>query len=195
MRHLLLVAFLAIPVLAQEHDPKAAHKSGSHETGGHDESLGMWKWANFAILAALIGYGAAKAAPAFFRGRSDEILKSIREAREARDEAEARAAAIEKKLSRIGDEIDAVRASSRQEMESEGRRIQEETRRLVAKLQENASSEIAAMGKQAEADLRRHALDLALQLAEQKVKQRLTPTTQSSLVNRFVQGLRGGGVN
>ena len=33
----------------------------------------IWQWANFAILAALLGYGIAKTLPAIFRDRTSEI--------------------------------------------------------------------------------------------------------------------------
>ena len=56
-----------------------------------------WKWANFAVLAAGLGYLVAKNAGPFFRSRSEEIQKGIKDAAQVRAEAEARASAIEKR--------------------------------------------------------------------------------------------------
>ena len=106
-----------------------------------------------------------------------------------RHEAEARAAAIEKRLANLETELASLRADAKREMESEGARIQEETKRLVAKAGEQAEQEIAAMSKAAENELRRHASLLALELAEKKLKARMSPETDASLVERFVAGL------
>ncbi|MFN7924095.1 MAG: ATP synthase F0 subunit B [Bryobacteraceae bacterium] len=189
MKRLLLIATLAIPLaLAQEH--------GKSE-GGHEEDQSMWKWANFGILVVLMGWVINKHAPAFFKARTDEIQKSIKEAQQTREEAEKRASAIEAKIANLGAELETMRTTSKQEMEAEGTRIQQETARMLAKAQDNAKSEIASIAKQAEVELKAHASKLALELAEKKLRDRLTPMAQSSLVSRFVQGLNGpeGSVN
>ena len=80
------------------------------ETG--DPWLG-WKWANFAILAAGLGYLIRKHAPAFFEQRSLEIRQGIAEATKAKQEAEARAAAMERRLASLESEIASLRAGAR----------------------------------------------------------------------------------
>jgi F-type H+-transporting ATPase subunit b len=174
VKRLLLVALLALPAVAEEH--------GS----GHGEPAAVWKWANFGILAAAIGYAVAKNAPGFFRNRTAEIQKSIVEARRLREEAEARAAEIERKLANIGAEIESMRAQARQEMESEGQRFEQETARLVARVEEHARQEIESLTKHAENELQAYAAELTLKLARQKVEARLSPETQTVLLSRFL---------
>ena len=196
MRRIALGLILTlVPLLAQEHQaapPEAAahgEAAAAHESGGEHSDLGMWKWANFAILAALMGWAIAKNAGPFFAGRLAEIQKDINEAKQVRAEAEARASAIEARLANLDSELATLRTDAKREMESESVRIQEETKRVVARAGEQAGQEIAAMSKAAENELRREASHLALELAEKKLKAQMTPAVDSLLVARFVAGV------
>ncbi len=165
----------------------AAQEHGAEHHDG-DPYL-FWKIVNFAILAGILGFIAVKVGGPAFRERGEEIRRSIDDARVIREEAEARAAAIESRIAGLSTDLDQLRETSRSEMASEELRIQEETARQAAKLEENAAQEIQQATKRAEQELRNHAAKLAVQLAEDRVKSRLTPNTQASLVRRFVDDL------
>src|SRR4029077_3620459 len=98
--------------LAQEHAP-ASEKAGHGEAAEKD--MTGWKWANFALLAAALGYLVVKHAGPYFASRSIEIRKGIEDAQKLRAEAEERAAAMESRLANLGAEVDAMRKSSREE--------------------------------------------------------------------------------
>lgn len=171
--------------------PSGAAAHGSEEGGHGNESVQTWKLVNFGLLAVGLGWVIAKNAGPFFRGRTETIRQAIDEARQIRADAEARAAEIDRRLASLGSEIEKMSASAREEMSAESSRIQEETRRLSARLQAQAEQEIASAGKNAEAELHAHAARLALDLAEKKVRARMTPDLQGSLVERFVASLPG----
>lgn len=174
------------PTPAGEHGPAAAEGGHGEE---HGDPLAKWKWINFAILAGAIGYAIVKNAGPFFAGRIAEIQKEITEARAIKAEAEGRAAAIEKRLANLDSELASLRADAKREMDAEGARIQEETRKAAAKAEEQIQLEIAAAAKAAENSLRTEASRLALELAEKKLKARMSPETEGSLVGQFVAGL------
>ncbi len=199
MKRILLAVALTLPAAySQEHGatPAAGHGEGHGEAGGHGD-LALWKWANFAILVAALGWAVSKNAGPFFASRTAEIRKSIDEARKVRDDAVARANEIEKRIGNLSGEVAALRDTSKKEMEAESARIGAETERMIARARESASQEIAAMTKQAQEELRNHAAKLALELAEGKVKARLDGGTQDALVNGFLADLRrtGGSSN
>lgn len=179
MSRLVAVLMLAATAFAAEH--------GSEGAG---DNSAMWKWVNFAVLAGLIGYGIAKNAGPLLAIRGNEIRRAIDDARQTRAEAEQRAAAIESKISNLATELDRMRAAAKSEMASEASRIQEETQKMLARMQENAAHEIASISKHAEQELRQHAARLALELAEAKVRSRVTPVAQTALVQRFVADLK-----
>jgi len=164
----------------------------AQETSGGEGSSGLefWKWANFVVLAGAIGYFAGKYGPPFFAARSHSIRKDIVEAEQARKEAEARAAAVEQRLANLEADIAALRAEARDEGRAETERIAHHTAAESAKIHSNAEQEIAAAGKAARMELKAYAAELAISLAEQKIRARMTPATQEALVRGFVRDLK-----
>ena len=86
----------------------------AQEKGGESgDALGMWRWVNFAILAAGIGYLLAKNLPTFFSSRTSAIQKEIAEAQRLKQESEQRSAAILRRVSSLSADIEAFRVQSR----------------------------------------------------------------------------------
>lgn len=147
----------------------------------------VWAWANFAMLAAGLGYLVAKKGGPWFAARSVAIRKGIAEAEEIHAEAEARAADVDRRLAGLGAEIEALRSHARQEQAAEGERIRQQTAADLARIQEHAAREIDAAGKTARLQLKRYSAQLAMDLAEQKIRRQMTPGIQSALVENFVR--------
>lgn len=199
MRRLLLVAVFLVHALsfAQENAVEkaidvAGEKTGEHVAEAEKNELPneiWWKWANFGILVAALGYLVAKNAGPYFVSRSSEIQKGIAEANAVKAEAEARAAAIEARIANLSGEIETIRKSSHEEIEAEGARISAETARSIAKVQAHAEQEIASAVKNASLGLKAHAAELAIALAGQQIRDRMSPQVQDQLVHAFVQEL------
>jgi F-type H+-transporting ATPase subunit b len=157
-----------------------------------DEMI-VWKWANFAILAAGAGYLFAKHLPVFFKSRTTDIQKDITEAQLTKQTAEKRAAEMEARLNSLGADIQKFRAQSKTEMEHEAGRIRQETAQQIAKLQKQAEQEIESAGNLASRELRSYAAQLALDLAEQRIRTRLDVSTEAGLVDDFTKDLQQQG--
>lgn len=153
-------------------------------------NLQMWKWANFLLLAGGLGYLIGKNAGPFFAARSQSIGKDLAESQKTREEAEARSAEVERRLANLEAEIARLRAESQQEAKAETERLAGHTAAEIAKIQANAEQEIAAAGKAARMDLKRYSAELAVDLAEKKIRARMTPVTQDALVRGFVRDLK-----
>jgi F-type H+-transporting ATPase subunit b len=166
----------AVSAFAQEAEPS-------------DPWLG-WKWANFAILAAGLGYLIRKHAPAYFEQRTKEIQQGILEATKAKQDAEARAAAMDGRLAGLESEIASLRTTARAEMAAEGERIGRETEHRLRRIQAQSAEEIALMSRAATAELRKYSAQLALDLAQQRIRSRMTKEVEDGLVDRFLQDLR-----
>jgi F-type H+-transporting ATPase subunit b len=164
-----------------------AQENATHESG---DSMIVWKWANFIILAGGLGYLMAKTLPPFFQSRSADIQKGIAEAQQLKREAEKRFAEMEARLGALGAEIENFRKQSQAEMEQEGQRIREETAQQIKKLQIQGEQEIESAGKTARRDLSAYAADLALQLAEQRIRTRLSPDLVAGLADGFIDDLK-----
>jgi F-type H+-transporting ATPase subunit b len=184
MRRLILYAPLALVLLLSPAAVRAEEKHGEEEG-----SLKVWEWANFALLAAGLGYVIAKNAGPAFDARGRRIRKEMVEAEEAKREADARAADVERRLAHLADEIAALRAEAQREGEAENARYARSSAAEMAKIQAQAEQEIDAAGKAARMELKRHAAELAIALAEQKLRARITPETEDRMVRGFVKNI------
>jgi F-type H+-transporting ATPase subunit b len=187
---------LSTAAWAQEGHAAAEPKEGEHATSaeGHEEGdrFAVWKWANFAILAAVLGYMLNKALPPFFAGRTAGIQKGIADAQKLKADAEQRAAEMERRMATLESEVEALRAQAHAEIAKDSDRTRQEADQHMARIQAHAEQEIAAMTKTATLQLKAHSAELALALAEQRIQARMTGGAQGALVDRFVQQLDAG---
>lgn len=181
---------LALTVLAQPRpEPPAINPEKEEKTTETTDGLEAWKWANFLILAGVLGWMIAKSAPPFFRRRTEEIQRGISEAAQLKQEAEARAAKVEMRMASLQSEIEHVRAEAKSEIEKESARIGQETQQYLARIRDHAEQEIAAHTRQTEKELRAYSAQLAIELAEQRIRGRLSGDTQNALVDGFLKQL------
>jgi F-type H+-transporting ATPase subunit b len=198
MKKLIAAIFLAtVLAVGQEgHAASAeAHAQAATKHGeGHAEAPMpneiWWKWANFAILFGLLGWLISKNAGPFFRARSQQITAGIAESTRAREEAEARAAEIERKVSNLSVAVEQLRRQSHDEIAREGERVRTETEAQIRKVQHQAQAEIQAAARHASHELKAYSAQLAMQLAEQQIRDRMTPDKQQWIASSFVQELR-----
>lgn len=202
----LLSFCVVISAVAQEHQPATPEHAAAAEQGAHGESggghggghgaanLDFWKWINFGILAGLIGYALYKKGGGFFTARTAEIRRDLDSSAKLKLDAEARYADVERRLAKLDDEIADLKAQARTESEAEGRRIRQETEREIAKIRSQAEQDIASAGTAAQQELRAYAASIAVNLAERRIRERLTPETDSALVGRVAADIeRQGG--
>ncbi len=177
-RLLLATALLTTPVLAQE----AEHKS---ESGGEKPGMKSGNGRIFAILAGILGYMISKNVGPLLVARSAEIQEGLAAGERAKAEADARAAAVAAKLSGLDQAIAQMKAAATEEREREVARIQREAAAELARIQQNAKMEIEHAGKLARFEIQRAAAKAAIDLAEQKVRARMTPDVQEALLQSF----------
>jgi F0F1-type ATP synthase membrane subunit b/b' len=194
MKRLILALVL---VLAAAPGIALAQEGAGHEGAGQakqekqDEgTLEIWKWVNFVLLAGGLGYLIGKNAPAFYAGRTAAIRKDMEESLKARQEAEARAADVERRLAALEGEIAGLRGESEQELKAAAELVTRQTAEEIEKIQAHAGHEIETASKQARAELKRYAAELAVGVAREKVRARMTPATQDQLVDGFVRDLK-----
>lgn len=179
----------------QEHAAQAVQHGEGHEAQPMPNEI-WWKWANFAVLALGLGFLIGKNAGPFFRARTTAIQSDIAQSAAVRAEAEARASQIEQRIANLSTEVEALRQTSRQEIGREGDRVKAETAALSAKLQKQAEAEIAAAVKNASQELKAYSAELAIGLAKQQIRDRMTPDAQNALTDAFVKDLgRKGSLN
>lgn len=159
------------------------------DEGSSTEVSPLWKWANFAILAVGLGYLMAKSLPGIFTSRTTEIQKGISEAQQMKLDAERRSAEMDARLNALGADIEKFRTQSAAEMQQEGERISRETAAQIKKIEQQAAVELESVGKTARRQLKEYAAELAMGLAEERLRARMDNATESALVDDFVRDL------
>jgi F-type H+-transporting ATPase subunit b len=179
----LVVFFLCIALSAH-----AAEEGGSAATEHANE---LFKWINFAIVAAALIWLFAKKLPAWFRGNADTISSAITKATAAKEEAEQQVREAETKLANLKQEIASLQATAKKEGAEEGERIRALAQSDAKKVGIAAQAEIEAAERAARMELKALAASLAVDGAESLLAKQLTPAAQESLMDSFVKSLEG----
>jgi F-type H+-transporting ATPase subunit b len=178
----LLVACVFAAALPAQHGGEAKHEQGSS-----DQTL--WKFANFLILAGALGYFIYKKGGGFFRSRTGEIQRGIKEAAALRAGADSRYAEMERRLAQLGAEVEGLRRQALEESRAEGERMRQQGQRQLETILRQAEQEIVAVAKSARQRLRADAAEMAVQLAAVEIRRQLTPETDRALAGAMVHEL------
>lgn len=151
----------------------------------------IFKWINFAIVAAVILWVFARKLPPVFRRNAENIGSAITRATAAKEEADRQLRGAEAKLANLQKEVAALREEANQEAAAESERIRMAMRSDEQKIAAAAKGEIEAAERAARMELKQLAAKLAVDGAESMVVKQLTPAVQDSLISSFVKTLEG----
>ncbi len=129
----------------------------------------------------------------FFQKRTELIEKTLNEAKEAKAASLKALQEVETRLKAKDTEIEAILAASRKSGEQERDSIIVESDRLKAKIMEQAKTNIEYELKQAKEAIKAEAVELAMELAEKKLKEKLTKEEQEKLLEDSLTKIGGKG--
>jgi len=167
----------------------AVQKLGAMIGLNAEQAATVFTVANFVVLAALIGWFLAKTLPKTFRNRNTAIQKGLVDARTATEEASARLNSVEERLSKLDDQIAAMRAQAEKDSAHDEQRIRASVEEDKKKILATAEQEIAAATALAHRQLQQYAAELAIDQAAHKLV--VTAETDRLLVQSFARRLMG----
>lgn len=142
---------------------------------------------NFLILAALLTWAAKKAdLKGLLNARRAGIMKALREAEEAREEAESKLSEYSERLEKATREIDDIKTAVRQDGEAEKARIIAEAEETAGRIREQARISAQQEVEAARAQLRAETARLSVQLAETTLKQAVSRSDQDKFVDEYL---------
>jgi F-type H+-transporting ATPase subunit b len=148
---------------------------------------------NIFVLFAGVGYGLLKVLPKAFRNRTTTIQKHLVDARTATEEATARLSSVEARLSKLDEQIAAMRQQAEADSARDEQRIlasvEEEKNKIVAA----AEAEIQSATTTARRAIQKYAAELAIEQAARKLV--VTAETDRLLVESFANKLGEGSNN
>jgi F-type H+-transporting ATPase subunit b len=142
----------------------------------------MWKIINFGVLVAILVIFARKPFQSFLKNRTEMIEKTLKEAKEAKELAEKALREVEERLKTKDKDIEEILSASKKTGELERERIIQESDKLKEKILEQAKVNIAYELKHAKEAIKAEAAEIAIELAEKKIKEKLTKEDQERLL-------------
>jgi len=161
------------------------------EAGGSHIMEWVWKIINFAALAFILWYFGRGPVKTFLKNRTEMIQKTLDEARQARELAEKALKEVEEKLKTKDSEVEGIIMASKESGEREKAALIEEGKRMSEKIIEQAKANIEFELKRAKEEIKAEAVEIALELAEKKIKEKLTPEEQKRLIEESLAKLEG----
>ncbi len=197
----------AAPVPAGPAHAAPAHPPGPASAGGHAEKpfvlFGKWhvppllveifRWANFLVLFGALLYLMRRPAADFFAARGKAITEGLESGRRASEEASQKVREINRRLASLESEIAAMRAAAAGEGQAEADRLRQAVRAEVQKIFAGSEQEVRALTKAARNELKGYAAGLAVELAEQRIRGRMTPEKQAELLRGYSAEIGGHG--
>jgi F-type H+-transporting ATPase subunit b len=156
-----------------------------------ETAAGIFEVINFVLIVLLVGVPIAKVLPKIFHKRSETLVVSLKTAREATADANARLSAVEAKLAGLDDEIKKFRAQVEAESLEDEARVKANLAEESARIVQAAEQELSVAAAQARRGLRHFAADLAIGQAAKQMD--LTPETDRALIAEFISSAAGAG--
>ena len=167
--------------------------------GGHgaEEYTFMADWLprliNFAIIVGALVYFLRKPVRDMFKNRTLEIAKAMEESKTARERAVAALAEMERKAREMDAETRAMIADAQVRGEKDKQALIEEGRKIVRDIQAQVKIGADIEVQKAKADLAIEASRLAVDLAEGKIKDKITSEDHARIVKDYIASVGGRG--
>lgn len=160
--------------------------------------MGIFKTPEFWIAVSFVGFILLLVyykVPAMVAGLLDERAEKIRneleEAKRLREEAQAILADYQRKQRDAAKEADEIIRLAKEEAEALAAETRQKMKETLERRTRLAEEKIARAEKQAMAEVRAAAVDVAIASAEQIIDKKMTPAASAKLVNLSIEGLKG----
>lgn len=146
-----------------------------------------WKVLNFAILVAVLVYFMNKPLKEFLRKRTELIEKTLKEAKEAKELAEKALAEVQERLKLKDTEMEELLSRTRLSAEKEQNLLVQQGEQMKEKILEQAKNNIEYELRLAKEAIKAEAVEVAMELAEKKLKDKLTKEEQVRLIEESLK--------
>ena len=157
--------------------------------GGDGESPWVefgWEIGNLALLIGTVVYFVRGPIQKFFVARREQIRENLGSAAEVLADAEARLTEWQNRMSELDAEIEKIRTTERRRAERERERILEEAELAAERIHRDAGTAVEREVRRAQEALRKEAAELALEMAENLLRERMGDEDEARLVSELI---------
>lgn len=173
----------------------AATAFASSGGGGNADITFMGDWfprlVNFAIISIVLVFFLRKPTRDFFKNRTAEIERAMRESQEARDRAVAALADMERKVRELEAETKTLIADAQARGEKDRQALVEEAKQTAKDIAEQVKTGIEIEVVKAKAELAVEASHLAVELAEGKIKSSINKQDHERIAKDYISSVGG----
>ena len=163
-------------------------------TGGHDG--GAWQpefikdfllsLVNFVLLVGILALLLRKPLKRYLVSRRSSIESQMAESARLRDEAREMLESTRARMESLEREVEEILRSTIQEAEAERERILAESRKVAARIEEDARAAMAHELKSASTDMEREILEKAVAMAREILSRELSPERHRQLIDDYI---------
>ena len=183
-----VVAIVAMPSAVLAGGGEAHIENWWNPSNVHAPALG-WMILMFLTFLGVIYYFANRPFKIMLQTRHEKVKKALEQASEAKAQAEATKAEYEARLEGLDEEISAIINDFKERGEQEKARFESMGKAAAERIQKDAVDTIAAEQARAEKELRLEASRIAIELAEQKIKEAMNSDDETRIKNEFLREL------
>lgn len=150
----------------------------------------LGKVINFLILAGGLGYLLYKPLQHFLEKKTLDIQRRLRESEASRKDAEKRLEEARQRLAGLEKEISQMKKDAQDEGEREKDRIRAFTEKEIERIRRLTQQEIESQFKAGIQELKEYTAELVVDLAEKKIKEKVSLEDHIQLIDKSVESLR-----
>ena len=147
----------------------------------------LYRVLNFSIVVAILVYFLTKPLKKGLAGRRENIEKALQEAQKAKEEAEAKFAEYDRKLTQATEEIAEISDAIRREGELEKQKIIENAKSMAKQIETDAEKAAELEVAKARAALQQEAAQLAVGIAEDLLKKSFSKDDDARLIDEYMK--------
>jgi F-type H+-transporting ATPase subunit b len=171
--------------------PVSEHAVSEGHTAEEQHGESPWAFAgklfNFAVLVGLLVYFLREPVRGYLADRGTQIRTDLVTAAAMKEDAARQITEIDAKLKQLPGELDALRERGQREIAGEQARIEQAAAAERDRLLEQTRREIELQLRAVRRDLVTHAADLAVQVARERIRSRITTEDQRRLLDRYLE--------
>lgn len=182
-----VAALVVLPALAAAAEHEGGGGEGLYEMTPAKTKDFIFRVINFAILAGALIWVWRKYGSGFLAGRRQEIIESMEKAEKARADAEAKFKEYQAKLANLDKEIAEIKDSFNVHGKKEKEMIIAKAREEIEKIKQAVEFSTAQEVEKAKAQLRQETALLAVNLAEEILKKKISAEDQKRLITDYLR--------
>lgn len=166
--------------------------------GGHGDAESPWtvkvilaRIVNTLVLFFVLVYFLKKPLVNFFSERKEKIRRDLDEAREQREQAERKLQEYEAKLAGMEEELEKMRVELKEAAGVESEKVIANAERMSASMVDSAKIAAEQEVRKAKIELRNEAVDLAVELAESLITEKINDEDRKKIVEDYLSKVGG----